>query len=321
VSSLHVGLGAFGLGRPSDEPAGERLARLAELAESLGYQSLWVAESHFEAAGSLPAPLLVLATMAARTRAIRLGTTSYLLSVRDAIRVAEDVAVLDRLSGGRVILGVGRGFRPALFQAFGIAPREKRDLFEATLERVLAAWRGEPVARAAGGEALRVTPTPLQCPHPPVWVAAFGPKALAQAGRLGLPYLASPLETLPTLCANYAAHRAALPEGAPRADRSVPVIRTVYVADDRGKVERVRAALAEQASALAASPLSPLRRPASAQVDDWALVGDASQVRERIARYREALGLTHLIVRAQVPGADPDEIEASIRRIAALALR
>ena len=81
----------------------------------MGYDSLWVPESHF-GADALPEPLLLLAAMAAVTERIRLGTTSYLLTLRNAVQAAEQVAVLDQLCGGRLILGVGRGFSAPVLQ-------------------------------------------------------------------------------------------------------------------------------------------------------------------------------------------------------------
>src|SRR5512145_2191338 len=122
------------------------IARQGEIAEGLGYVSFWLPESHFGDAGAIPAPLLLLAAVAARTTRLRLATTSFLLPVRHPIHVAEEVAVLDRLSEGRVILGVGRGFRGALFAAFDVPAAEKRDRFEANLRLIQDAWRGEPVA-------------------------------------------------------------------------------------------------------------------------------------------------------------------------------
>ena len=150
------------------------LPEQAALAESLGFDSLFLPESHFAGSASIPSPLLLLAAVAARTTRLRLGTTSFLLPVRNPIHVAEEVAVLDRLSQGRVILGMGRGFRGALFTAFEVPPEEKRDRFEAALQVMRRAWAGEAVAWEAGvGEAapptpVHVAPLPVQQPHPPL---------------------------------------------------------------------------------------------------------------------------------------------------------
>jgi alkanesulfonate monooxygenase SsuD/methylene tetrahydromethanopterin reductase-like flavin-dependent oxidoreductase (luciferase family) len=304
----------------------ETLVRQAELAERLGFRSFWLPESHFTGRSANPAPLLRLAAVAARTTRLRLATTSYLLPVRHPLHVAAEVAALDRLSDGRVILGVGRGFRPALFRAFGVPAEEKRDRFEAALEVILAAWRGEPVA-IDGDDHTReearpvvLAPLPVQRPHPPVWVAGFGPKAVSQAGRLGLPYLASPIETLAVLEDNYARHREAFTERHGGERLAVPVMRTLFVSRNASVLERVREALARQAAALSSAPIASLRRHADAKVEDWALVGEPEAVADGVRRYRERLGMSHLIARPHVPGAEPAELAASLERVAALDL-
>ncbi len=298
------------------------LPEQAALAELLGFDSLFLPESHFAGAASIPSPLLLLAAAAARTTRLRLGTTSFLLPVRNPIHVVEEVAVLDRLSQGRVILGKGRGFRGALFTAFEVPATEKRDRFDAALAVMRRAWAGEAVAWEDGiGEGadptpVRVSPLPVQQPHPPLWVAAFGPKAVEQAGRLALPYLASPIESLAALEANYARHREALAGAAV----AVPVMRTLFVSRDAARVERARAALAQQAAALAKAPAPSLRRAAAAAPEDWAILGGPDEVAEGVRRYREKLGVTHLIARVQIPGLAREEIEASLHEIAELAL-
>ncbi len=320
---MHVALAPWALDESGSTAALEPLIAQARLADRLGFHSLWLPESHFQPRGSNPAPLLLLAAIAAQTQQIRLGTTSYLLTIRHPLLVAEEVAVLDRLSGGRLILGVGRGFRAELFDAFDVPRAGKRDRFEAALATMVRAWSGEPLGEAeSAGETrdppLRLAPLPIQQPHPPIWVAAFGPKALAQAGRLGLPYLASPVEPIERLIENYARHREAL-AGTDPARLDVPVMRTIFVTDDSGLADRVRGELLAQAQALAARGPGALRMPDVADLDDLALIGTQERVLELAQRYREKLGVTHMIARAQVPGATPGEVERSIRALAELA--
>ncbi len=319
MSRLHVGLTPW---RTDLQGAADPLAAQGERAEALGFASFWLPESHFGARGALPQPLLLLAAIAARTRTLGLGTTSYLLPVRHPLQVAEDVAVLDRLSEGRVILGVGRGFRSDLFAAFDVPSKEKRDRFQSALEQMIRAWSGEPITTDGdGGEAVRLAPLPVQRPHPPIWVAAFGPKAVEQAGRLGLPYLASPIESLEALAENHARHRGVLSEEGRAVQLAVPVMRTVFITKDDASATRVREALGAQTAALAASRAAAIRRSAQADVSSFALVGSAAEVEDGIARYREALGMTHLIARVQVPGAEPAEIEGALEQLAELSAR
>jgi len=316
LPGLHLGATPW-----REDAAGPRaLAEQAERAEALGFASFWLPEHHFSGASAIPSPLLSLAAVAARTRRLRLGTTSYLLPVRHPVHVAEEVAVLDRLSGGRVILGVGRGFRSAVFAAFGVPAAEKRDRFEAALAVCRDAWAGKPVAWDADASGARtpvvVSPRPVQEPHPPVWVAAFGPKGVAQAGRLGLPYLASPIEPEDTLAANLARHAEALPEALRGVPRPVPVMRTVFASRSGTTLRAVREGLARQAAVLARAPLSHLRRAAAADVDTIAILGAPDAVAERVARLRERLGVTHLVVRPAVPGVETGAVEESLALLA-----
>lgn len=300
---MHLGLTPWDF----SDPGARNLQEQAVLAEKLGYASFWLPENHFNT-GAIPEPLMLLAGVAGATSTIGLGTTSYLLTLRHPLLAAEQVAVLDQLSHGRVILGVGRGYAPDMLKAFNVLPGEKREIFEATLDIMRRAWSGEPVdVEGTGG--ITVAPLPYQRPHPPIWVAAFGPKALAQAGRLQLPYLASPMESLATLQTNYASHRAA---GAAEVT-CVPVMRTVYVADDQAESD----ALKERLRTLPPRPRAR-KEPGQEQhsVDDWAIVGDAGYVREQVASYRESLGMTHLIAtRMRLPGLDPDRVRRSVSRL------
>ena len=320
-SRLHLGLTPW---REDWDGTAGSLAGQGEVAEGLGYESLWLPESHFTGKTANPAPLLRLAAVAARTERLGIGTTSFLLPVRHPIHAAEEVAVLDRLSGGRLILGVGRGFRGALFAAFGVPVSEKRDRFGAALDAMQRAWRGEPVAfeepDGEGAEPVPVhlSPLPLQQPHPPIWVAAFGPKAVTQAGRLSLPYLASPIEPMAVLEENYARHRAALPEETEADALPVPVMRTVFASESSATVRAVREALEKQAAALGRASLKRLRQVAEHPLDAWALVGSPEEIAEGVARYRETLGMTHLIVRGHVPGVSIDALETSLRLLSAL---
>ncbi len=308
---LHLGSTPF-LRRLASELEG--VVEQAILIEDLGYESFWLPEGHFADEGGMPAPLLVQAAVAARTETLVLGTTSLLLPLRQPLLLAEEIAVLDRLSGGRLILGLGRGFRRATFEVLGIDPKAKRLIFERNLEVIRRAWRGEPLA---GDTPLELSPRPLQNPHPPLWVAAFGPLALAQVGRLALPYLASPIESEEQLATNHTLHRRAfleLSEGDPAHDSppmipglAVPIMRTVFASHEQRLLEQARLALEAE---MKARP-GPRRSP----VDEWAIVGSPDQVAARLAGLEERLGMTHCIVRPGVRGVGRDAIRRSLELI------
>jgi len=308
----------------ADGPAAHAEQRAwVDHAEALGLHSAWLPESHFTP-GASPSPLVVLAAFAARTKRLRLGTTSLLVSIHLPLRVAEEVSVLDAISRGRVRVGLGRGFRAPLFGGFGVEARAKRDRFDEALDALLAAWSGEPLVLDGahfdtGGRLVRAALRPVQRPHPPLLVAAFGRKGLRQAAVRGLPYLASPLEPLELLEENHAFHREHLAWSIADDVAKAPVMRTVYVARDDLDAARVHAGLEAEAARRPTGRLPPvLARAAAGGVDDRAIVGTRERVAERIALYRERVGMDLLIARTQGPAAAPAAQAASPERLADL---
>jgi alkanesulfonate monooxygenase SsuD/methylene tetrahydromethanopterin reductase-like flavin-dependent oxidoreductase (luciferase family) len=287
---------------------GANLAEQGEIAEHIGFDSFWLPESHFAGHTSIPSPLTQLAAIASRTSKIRLGTTSYLLPIRHPIQAAEEVAVLDQLSNGRVILGVGRGFQNAMFTAFEIPPRDKRKKFKANLQIMKDAWEGKSLAADENGEPIILAPLPVQKPYPPIWVAAFGPLAIKQAGSLGLPYIASPVETMQSLSENYLKHQAHAYEAGFGKIDTVPIMRTLYVSENKNLVATIRDNLQREAS--------HRMRTDSSDAMDWTIVGDAGFVTDKIAQYQETLGLSHLIARGRIPGLTNEQQIASHEQLA-----
>lgn len=262
----------------------------------MGFHSFWLPENHFGDRRSIPSPLTLLAAAAARTVRIKLGTTSYLLPIRNPLLAAEEVAVVDQLSNGRVILGVGRGFQTSMFKAFAVDASDKRVLFQHHLERMRDAWQGKPILQDEDGKPICLAPLPVQRPHPPIWVAAIGPLALRQAALLGLPYLASPLESLAALEENYQDYHLHMHSaGLPRV-HTVPVMRTVFITENSSEAATARQHLEN------AVPVAMRHR--SGSFEDWSIVGDSHYASDRLVEYVERLEMSHLIVRGGVPGID-----------------
>lgn len=164
--------------------AGERY-RLATAqirhAEREGFDTAWIAQHHFhEHEGGLPSPLLFLASVAAQTSRIRLGTAIITLPMENALRVAEDAAVLDLLSNGRLELGLGSGGTPDSFPPFGLTFEQRTDAFSANLDQLLRAWRGEPL----GHQDNHLYPAAPQLTGR-LWQATFSAAGAARAGAAG----------------------------------------------------------------------------------------------------------------------------------------
>ncbi len=299
-------------------PTARVVSQQAMQAESLGFHSFWFPENHFVTGGSIPSPLLLLAAAATQTTKLVLGTGSYLLPIRNPIEVAEEVAVLDQLSGGRIILGVGRGYQKKTYAAYKTSVGNKRELFEDALNIMLEAWAGDPIHTIYDTEEpAYLSPLPVQSPYPPVWIAAFGPKALQQAGRLGFPYLASPIETLVALEANYAIHRNAQEVSRPKGSTTRPIMRTVFISKKASVLTKVREKLDAETRSRVGSPVSAIRESAKSCSDDWALVGEPAEVEEKIFLYKEKLGMTHLIAtRARLSCLTTQQFASSLHYLA-----
>ncbi|MGW5435316.1 LLM class flavin-dependent oxidoreductase [Nocardia asteroides] len=285
------------------------------LAERLGYDTAWVAQHHVDPAeGGLPSPFVFLAAAAARYQRIRLGTAIVTLGLEDPIRVAEDAAVLDTLSGGRLELGYGSGGSKSSFTLFGIDPADKQRVYAEKLAAITTAIDGVDL----------VPGRPLHPPVPTlrerVWHASFSVDGAARAGAAGAGLLLSRTQprdagiALDALQADLiAAYRAALPVGVePRIGAS----RSVFVADDRHEAVR----WAHRGALRFLDHLRDAGIPEQATTVDDVLrdsfVGTPDEVAARLAADSAVAAATDLIV--QVHPIDPDQ-RAALRSIELLA--
>jgi alkanesulfonate monooxygenase SsuD/methylene tetrahydromethanopterin reductase-like flavin-dependent oxidoreductase (luciferase family) len=177
---------------------------LIALADSLGFDVAWLAELHFGGAFSLlSSPLMAVPVIAARTRRIRIGTAVTLLPLHHPLACAEQGAIADILSGGRLEFGVGRGSIPSQFHGFRVPLAENRARFDEALEIIRLAWTEERFSYHGtfyDVEELAVVPKPLQRPHPPIRVAVHSAESFAHIGDLGLPiYSGTTTTPLPQL--------------------------------------------------------------------------------------------------------------------------
>ena len=174
----------------------EKIRAMVELgvqSEALGLDAFWVGEHHFNDY-IVSSPQLVLAAVAERTTRIRLGTGVTLLPNHDPVRVAEDFAILDILSEGRVDLGVGRGIFSYIFEAFGQEYADARAQYTEHLDLLLRLWGEDAVSWSGRFRTpltdIRPEPRPLQVPHPPIWIGGgISPESVDLAADRGLPLI------------------------------------------------------------------------------------------------------------------------------------
>lgn len=181
-------------GNTEKEMVDENL-EMIQAADELGFDSIWLAEHHFSEYGVMPSTAVMAAALARSTKNIRIGTGVVVLPLHNPIQVAEEFAMVDLLSNGRLDFGVGRGYQPSEFQGFGIDMDDSRDRFDESLEVILKLWTEESVTfngKYVQMQDLRVRPRPMQLPHPPVWVAGISPQTFSLVGSKGYNLLFPP---------------------------------------------------------------------------------------------------------------------------------
>lgn len=168
------------------------------LAEELGYDSVWLTEHHYADYGLASAPSVLLATLAARTRRIRIGIAVYVIPFHHPLRLAEETASLDILSNGRLTVGLGRGNRPLEFYGHSIPQQESRGRMEEGVEVLLQAWTRDRVNFRGHYwciDNIPVYPKPVQQPHPPLAFAVTSAETINWTARHGYAMLSSGLGT------------------------------------------------------------------------------------------------------------------------------
>jgi alkanesulfonate monooxygenase SsuD/methylene tetrahydromethanopterin reductase-like flavin-dependent oxidoreductase (luciferase family) len=327
---MQFGMGGYALERVETHGGAvvsQEMLADAVLAEALGFDSLWVAENHFSVDRQCASPFVIAGVLAGATRRIRIGVFS-ILTFAHPVRVAEDAATLDLMSGGRLMLCFGTGYRPEEFAAFGIAMDGKGTRFRECLEVVQKAWAGPfvhhgklfriPTAvEGAPTEAreVAVLPRPLQTAIP-LWMAAFGNVSVKRAARLGYPLLPAALESIPELQAKYHLYHATWREVA-RTEPPVamPLMRVVYVAPQAHTAhQEAEAGLMQTYGRYRRwGLLTSAGKDYTTLARDRFIIGDPVQVIEEIQRYRELFGITYLICRMAMPTVPHYHITRSMR--------
>ena len=282
-----------------------------EVMDRGGFDAVWLAEHHFTTFSVCPSVHMLGVLAAARTRRLRIGTAVSLAALYHPLRLAEEVALLDMLSGGRVNWGAGRGFAHAEFAAFGVPPEESADRFREAVEIVLKAWVGERLTfqgRHFSFDDVEVLPKPMQQPHPPVWMAATSEGAIDWAASRGFSILMDPHASLRELGDKRRRYTAKLAEaGFSDQGRDIPMARLLALASTKAEAAEVARRGAQWLVDAYAGPQHAHRKsmqmartydgkdPAQHYVDSVILHGTPDSVLEQIAALEDEIGLNYLM--------------------------
>jgi alkanesulfonate monooxygenase SsuD/methylene tetrahydromethanopterin reductase-like flavin-dependent oxidoreductase (luciferase family) len=221
----------------------ERAFARVDVMERTGYDAVWLAEHHFSTYSICPSVHIMGTHIAARTERLRIGTAVSLAPFYHPLRLAEEVALLDVLSGGRVNWGAGRGFDPTEYKTFGVASEDSYPRFREAVEIVRKAWTDERVTH--DGEFwhfddVEVLPKPLQQPHPPMWLAATSPESVAWCAQHGYNILMDPHASHVDIATKRAAYQRELEAaGHSIAGREIPMARNIALGTTQAEAEEI----------------------------------------------------------------------------------
>ncbi|MEQ8659873.1 MAG: LLM class flavin-dependent oxidoreductase [Gammaproteobacteria bacterium] len=308
-----------GSGASWQQPYREMLDCLPR-AEDLGYDSAFLVSHHAQKDGLCPGPLIACAGAAAVTRRMRIGTGVLLVPLYAPLKLAEDIAVLDNLAGGRFIFGVAPGYVAAEFAAHGIPRDERVQRFEEALDLMTTAWTEETFSfdgQYYKVPETRLTPKPAQAPHPPIWYGVSAKASLRRAARRHAVQIMSPRHGPEELQAHFAVYE----EEATRIGWTIterPIMRTVFIAETKSRAEEIAAPalnylFTELYGAASAAGERVLRAADGSVITDKNqvsfetfknryIIGDPEFAIEQLRIYDEAVRPTDVVCWMHLPG-------------------
>jgi probable F420-dependent oxidoreductase len=314
--------------RRSAEEVFRRNVEQIQLAEACGFDAAFISEHHFLDNEMFPSPMIALAFLAAVTSRIRLGTGVLLLPLHDPVRVAEDAALLDRISGGRLIFGIGQGYRPEEFEGYGRRLEDRRGLMREGALLVRRLWTESDVSFHGDHfrvEGLNIRPKPLQRPSPPIWVAGKKRRAIELAAEIGDVWYADPITPMPIIARNQVYWREARrAHGRDPAQPDFAYYREFFVGPDDETAWRVGSPglLGEYGFYLSVDHLvDDAGRPIPSDREDRleelvrerCTIGGPARCLDDLARIREMLDPAHLVMKMGHPGIEPEHVTRSIQ--------
>jgi luciferase family oxidoreductase group 1 len=288
-----------------------RGVEMAQAAESLGFRNIWLAEHHFSTYGYLSRPAQLATYIAARTTRLRVGTAVIVVPLHHPLVIAEEIATLDLLAGGRVDIGLGRGYQHYEFERFGLELESGRQRWEESIDIILKAMEGRPFSY--DGKLFKIPettifPQPLQQPRPPIWITAQSPDSVENAVRRGFNVLTGgfgvPIERMGEFRQLF---DRVVAEVKPEQPLSVGVQRAVYVthseSDARAAAEearwnmRVTLSLRHHYERVERGRAIAVPAPKEPDVDDlldrFLVIGTPDTVIRQIRRVQDVVGISH----------------------------
>ena len=282
-------------------------------AREAGFDLICAGQHYLSAPYQMSTTLPLLARLAAEAGEMEVAATVILVPLHNPVELAESVATMDAICGGRFIFGVGLGYRDEEFTAFGVERGDRVGRLREALEVMKLLWTEEEVEfKGKFYRVPRVLPStrPVQKPHPPIWIAANNDVAIRRAARWGYAWLVNPHATVPMVADQLSQYRTALQQANQPMPQVLPMMRELYVAQDRETaylesqpyLEAKYAAYASWGQDKALPGEESFTVPYRDLARDRFLLGSPDDVVQEILRYGDDLGVNYLIFRMQWPG-------------------
>jgi alkanesulfonate monooxygenase SsuD/methylene tetrahydromethanopterin reductase-like flavin-dependent oxidoreductase (luciferase family) len=281
----------------------QEMLEQVRLARRLGFDSVWMVH-HYLIEFQAFQPLPMLGRIAAESGDMELGTAIYVLPLQHPVEVAESFATLDALSGGRLVFGVGQGYRAEEFAALGIPRGERAARFEEGLRLIERLWTADRVdfdGRFYRVRQATLAMRPARQPRPPIWVGATADAGVARAAALGDAWMIGPGIEVPRIAQQLELYRAALGSLGQTVEREYPIFREVVVAPTDAQA-REAAARWLRTKYEAYFQWGYVQTTFDEVVRDAFVVGDPAGCVRQLGRYQDELGVTHFLARVQWPG-------------------
>jgi alkanesulfonate monooxygenase SsuD/methylene tetrahydromethanopterin reductase-like flavin-dependent oxidoreductase (luciferase family) len=290
------------------------------LCHAYGFDSVWVEEHHAEGPNR-PTPLLAVAALAPHLEGMLIGTNVLLLPFYDPLHVAEQVAVLDRLTDGRFVLGVGLGDSSVESAAFRVPTSRKGARFEEQVAIIRALWNGGPVTYAGSFydfKEVELGPRPARAGGPPIWIGGWGPRQLSRAAAIGDAWFPGPVGTMTQVIELQQTYDLQLRQrNADPLTRARPITRDVVVGRteaeawdiaDRTVLGSYRETYVEGEHPLVGKGSGSAFADLKQLAHDRLIIGDPPAVAAQIARCIDVLKSSHVIFRLKLPGIEPAQM-------------
>ena len=314
----------------SDNPV-EQLTTIIDFAKAAtdaGFHSIWAGQHYFGGNRVRWEVIPLLARLIPEVKDSMVGTCILLLPLHHPVLMAEQAAILDIMSGGKFVFGVGLGYREREFNGFGVPKRERASRFEEALMIVKDLWAKGSVDFSGKHFQFSnlTTPTrPLQKPTPPIWIAAHGDKAVRRAARLGDSLMMNPHASIDTLARQLEIYRDALKHESKPFPVELSIRKDIYIAESREKAweeaEREVPKLTQgfnaekQYQELPADDGYDETQDLKIFIRSRYIVGNPGDCIEQIGTHRNRLSLNHFIFRIACPGGNRQVMMEKIRLI------